>query len=81
MKKETLTTGLIIVTCLMSIYLILDSLMTKQERHVIRCQHPNREYSFDVTDDSIFVFTEDDKFVGGVKLQGQLDSLIIEDNR
>jgi hypothetical protein len=81
MKKETLTVGLIILTCLMSVYLILDHLLTKQETHVIRCEHPNREYSFDVIDDSISVYTEDDKLVGTVLMEGQLDSLIIMDNQ
>jgi hypothetical protein len=41
----------------------------------------DHEYSFDVTNDSISVYTEDNKFVGTVKLEGQLDSLIILDNQ
>jgi len=37
------------------------------------------EYQFIVTDDSITVY-DGDKTIGTVKLEGQLDSLIIKDN-
>ncbi len=40
----------------------------------------DHDYAFDVTDDSIFVYTEDNKLVGGVKIEGQLDSLVTADN-
>lgn len=38
------------------------------------------EYQFVVTDDSLTVFDKD-RVVGTVKLEGQLDSLIINDNQ
>lgn len=78
MKKATEVLFIVLLAVLIATSI---QYLTVEKRTIIRCEHPNREYSFDVTDDSIFVYTEDDKFVGGVKLQGQLDSLIIEDNR
>jgi len=81
MKKLSLSTTLVVVLCLVNVYLMIDHLTTKQSKQVIRCEHPNREYSFDVIDDSISVYTEDDKLVGTVLIEGQLDSLITMDNQ
>jgi hypothetical protein len=78
MKKSTEFLFLALVAIL--IVVAVQYLMV-EKRTIINCNHLNREYSFDVVDDSIFVYTEDDKLVGGVKIEGQLDSLIIEDNR
>ena len=43
-------------------------------------KHNPCEYQFIVTDDSLTVY-DGDRTVGTVKIQGQLDSLIIEDNK
>jgi hypothetical protein len=78
MKKSTEFLFLALVAIL--IVVAVQYLMV-EKRTIINCNHLNRAYAFDVVDDSIFVYTEDDKLVGGVKIEGQLDSLIIEDNR
>ena len=39
------------------------------------------DYIVNITDDSISVYHNDKSFVGTVKLQGQLDSLLIDDNQ
>jgi hypothetical protein len=77
MKKST---EFLLLVLVVTMIVVAIQYLTVDKRTIINCEHPNREYTFDVTDDSIFVFTEDDKFVGGVKLEGQLDSLIIADN-
>ena len=69
---------LFIVTTIIFAVLYIYSINTKPKYY---CIHPDHEYSIDVCDDSVFLYTEDDKFVGGVKLQGQLDSLITLDNQ
>lgn len=38
-------------------------------------------YAIDIIDDSVYLYTEDNKLVGAVKLEGQLDSLITLDNQ
>lgn len=43
------------------------------------CSVYNPEYQFIVVDDSIIVY-DGNREVGTVKLQGQLDSLIVDDN-
>lgn len=50
------------------------------DKRNVLCSHPPREYHFDVVDDTIEVYTEDDKYIGTVPLNGQLDSLITADN-
>lgn len=45
-----------------------------------RLDRVNVEYQFVVTDDSISVY-DDNRVVGTVKIEGQLDSLIIADNK
>lgn len=77
MKKSTEFLFLVLVTTMI---VVAFQYLTVDKKIYVRCEHPDRAYSFDVSDDSIFVYTEDDKFVGGVKLEGQLDSLIIADN-
>ena len=37
-------------------------------------------YVFNIVDDSIVVYHNDMSYVGTVKLQGQLDSLLVDDN-
>ena len=81
MKKfKDLIPGLLIVTLVIT--MVYAMVMSMMRTHVVKhCNHTNREYSFDVVDDSVFVYTEDDKLVGGIQLDGQLDSLITADNQ
>ena len=73
--NQFLLTALLLLLMVSAIqYIMVD------KRNVILCEHPDREYLFDVVDDSIQVYTEDDKLVGVVPLEGQLDSLITADN-
>lgn len=80
MTKKDLIPGLLLASLVSVMVYAMITCITRPPL-VQHCNHPNKEYAFDVTDDSIFVYTEDDKFVGGVKLQGQLDSLIFMDNQ
>jgi hypothetical protein len=57
------------------------SIYKKPQRPIYKCKHPDHAYSLDVIDDSLLLYTEDDKLVGIVKLEGQLDSLITLDNQ
>lgn len=41
----------------------------------------DHEYAIDIVDDSVYLYTEDNKLIGIVKLEGQLDSLITLDNQ
>lgn len=41
----------------------------------------DHEYAIDIQGDSISLYTEDDKYVGTVKLEGALEKLIILDNQ
>jgi hypothetical protein len=79
MTKKDLIPGLLLITLVGTmIYAMVACTTTKPVVH--HCNHYSREYSFDVVDDSVFVYTEDDLLVGGIKLEGQLDSLIVADN-
>lgn len=78
MKKDNIFKAFLVLAILVGLYFSVK-IVTPQP--VINCNHSNREYSFDVTDDSISVYTEDDKLVGTVLIEGQLDSLIIMDNQ
>lgn len=64
-----------------TIFALFVTIYTKPQRPIYDCKHPDHEYSLDVSDDSISLYTEDDKLVGKVKLEGQLDSLITLDNQ
>ena len=77
--KELVLPGLILITMIgVMIYALVMCVMHKPVHH---CKQTDKEYAFNVTDDSIFVYTKDNTFVGGVKIQGQLDSLITMDNQ
>jgi hypothetical protein len=78
MKKKTFILALIL--CIVTGLIMTTRIIVNRPQPVINCNHPNRAYAFDVTDDSVFIYTKDDKFVGGIKLQGQLDSLVFADN-
>jgi hypothetical protein len=79
MTKKDLIPSLLLITLVGTmIYAMVACTTMKPVVH--HCNHYSREYSFDVVDDSVFVYTEDDLLVGGIKLEGQLDSLIIADN-
>jgi hypothetical protein len=41
----------------------------------------NHDYAVDIVHDSIYLYTEDNKLVGVVKLEGELEQLIIIDNQ
>lgn len=66
---------LIIIGTLVSIYIVnrVDGIDDRLNR-------ANSEYQMVIEDDSLILF-DGDRLVGKVKLQGQLDSLIIEDNQ
>ena len=75
--------NIIFTICIVSFLLVglcFSLKLATPARPIVHCNHPNRAYAFDVIDDSIAVYTEDDKLVGIVKIEGQLDSLIIADN-
>lgn len=81
MKKDlscTISLAITGIICLCSLYLsfrgvqTLDSINNRMDR-------ANVEYQFVVTDSTITVW-DDNRWVGTVKLEGQLDSLIISDN-
>ena len=61
-----------------SLYFSYQSLQTIQDLNN-RVNRANVEYQFVVTDSTMTVF-DGNRYVGTVKIQGQLDSLIIADN-
>lgn len=61
-----------------SLYFSYQSLQTIQALNN-RVNRANVEYQFVVTDSTMTVF-DGNRYVGTVKIQGQLDSLIIADN-
>ena len=62
------------------ILIIICALAGCKEKKTV-CIHTEHAYMIDVSDDSIYFYTEDNKFIGGVKSEGQADSLIIADNQ
>lgn len=73
--NERLLTVLLLLLMVSAVqYIMVD------KTNVIRCQHPPRAYWIDVVDSNVEVYTEDDKLIGVVPLEGQLDSLITADN-
>ena len=85
MKKETFLNITIIVALITGLFVSLiysyylhrvnRMLVTKENQEVIRCK-----YQYTITDDSITVY-DYNRFVGTIKLDGSLDSLMIEDNQ
>ena len=69
---------IISILLLTSIYLSFRSINTLESINA-RIDRDNVEYQFVVTDSTITVW-DDNRFVGTVKLQGELDSLIVADN-
>jgi hypothetical protein len=69
---------IISILLLTSIYLSFRSINTLESINA-RIDRDDVEYQFVVTDSTITVW-DDNRFVGTVKLQGELDSLIIADN-
>ncbi len=73
--NERLLTVLLLLLMVSAIqYIMVD------KRNIVNCQHPPRAYWIDVVDSNVEVYTEDDKLIGVVPLEGQLDSLITADN-
>ena len=71
----TIVIGLFIIITIVSIYIVnrIGSINDRLDR-------ANVEYQFIIDDkDSIIVFDKE-RIVGRVKLEGQLDSLMIDDN-
>jgi hypothetical protein len=62
--------------CLVMLFIVF-ALMYKGKQ----CKLAETDYIVNITDDSISVYHNDFSFVGKVKLQGQLDSLLIDDNQ
>jgi hypothetical protein len=79
MKKDNIFTAFLVLAILVGLYFSFK-LVKPTPRPVINCNHPNRAYAFDVVDDSVYIYTEDDKFIATIKLDGQLDSFIVADN-
>jgi hypothetical protein len=77
MKKDNIFKAFLVLAILVGLYF---SVRIVTPRPVINCNHPNRAYAFDVVDDSVYIYTEDDKFIATIKLDGQLDSFIVADN-
>ncbi len=77
--KDKILTGLIFLFVLIGLYLSLK--ITKDLNTVNqRIDRINMEYQIVSTDDSIFVY-DDNRYVGGIRSEGQLDSLMTEDNK
>jgi hypothetical protein len=74
-KVEILGFGLLIIAVVLNLYYIGKRIVTKEP-----AQLDGRSYQIDIIDDSLKVY-DAERVVGTVKLQGQLDSLITEDNR
>jgi hypothetical protein len=62
------------------ILVLICALAGCKERKKV-CVHTEHSYMIDVSDDSIYFYSEDNKFIGSVKSEGQADSLIIADNQ
>ena len=69
--------------CLLTIALFSAATLVCELNHEVIYRPMNlhdTDYIFNVVDDSAIVYHNDMTYVGTVKLQGQLDSLIIDDN-
>jgi hypothetical protein len=76
MKQFTLILGAIVLLLLS--YVLFRSIQTLDSINA-RLNRANAEYQFVLSQDSITVF-DNNRFVGTVRLEGQLDSLMIVDN-
>lgn len=79
MKKTVLNITIAVALTVSVAVSILYAAYNKTENNQLQYRD-SVEYQFIVTDDSITVY-DGQRTVGTVKLQGQLDSLIIEDNQ
>lgn len=68
-----ITTTLIFITCSCILFTIINEYKAINENN-------NTEYKFTVTDNFITVY-DSNNIIGTVKLQGQLDSLLIDYNQ
>jgi hypothetical protein len=76
--KDKMLTGLILLFVITGLYFSLK--ITKDLNAVNeRIDRQNMEYQLIIDDDSIIIFDKE-RPVGKVKCQGQLDSLLVEDN-
>lgn len=76
MKQFTLIIGVIVL--LLVSYVSLRSIQTLDSINN-RLNRANAEYQFVLSQDSITVF-DNNRLVGTVRLEGQLDSLMVADN-
>lgn len=76
MKQFTLIVGVIVL--LLVSYVSLRSIQTLDSINN-RLNRANAEYQFVLSQDSVIVF-DNNRFVGTVRLEGQLDSLMVADN-
>lgn len=76
MKQFTLILGAIVLLLLS--YVLFRSIQTLDSINS-RLNRANAEYQFVLSQDSITVF-DNNRFVGTVRLEGQLDSLMVADN-
>ena len=79
MNKDRIFTIVIAIFLLISLYVSLY-IIKRVDGINDRLDRANTEYQFIIDDeDSIIVFDKE-RLVGSVKLEGQLDSLMIKDN-
>jgi len=79
MKQSTIVLGATgVVLLIMLFYVFFKSIQTLDSINA-RLNRANAEYQFVLSQDSITVF-DNNRFVGTVRLEGQLDSLMIVDN-
>ena len=77
--KDKIFTLCIVLFLVAGLYFSLQTNKTLQSINQ-RLDRQNMEYQMVVEDDSIIIFDKN-RFVGKVKIQGQLNNLIIEDNQ
>ena len=77
--KDKIFTLCIVLFLVAGLYFSVKTTSTLQSINQ-RLDRQNIEYQMVVEDDSIIIFDKN-RFVGKVKIQGQLDSLILEDNQ
>lgn len=77
--KQLLTISLAILLTV-SLYFSYQSLQTIQALNN-RINRANAEYQFVISDSAQITVFDHNRYVGTVKLEGQLDSLIVADNQ
>lgn len=70
MKKLFTIYGLLVIVFVLSLLLY--------SKHY--CYHPDTQFQFEIVDDSMIVHNNG-TYVGTVKVQGQLDSLLVDYNQ